>query len=474
MNMKSLSIAPILLLMVGCGGVARVATSTATSTTSPVTVSTTTPTGPVTLPQIHGMAKGGQQPVGGMSLQLYTVGTAGYGSASTPVGSAFTTNAQGEFYIPASAICASGTELIYLVGTGGTVIAAAGSTPATTNPNLKLMVGLGSCNNISSNTARYIEMNELTTVASVWALSPFMTDYAHIGSSSTNPTGIQNAFASINNLVDTSTGYVATAGGLSPVTLPGTATPPTAMLNTLGNILAQCVNSAGGTAGDGSNCGSLFADAGSTNSTGTVTDTLAAALLIAQNPSTNVSNLCMLAGRANVFPNAACAVTPTSLSLVITYAIPTALGQPAPTPQAVAPDQSGNVWIANSGNNSVLELSPVGATLQSVTTNINAPYALAIDQSGNAWVANSGNNSVAEIGVGTTQSAVYNNTTNQLGFNVPKGIAIDGSGDVWVTNSGNGTVSAFFATGTPGVGFTGSPFSTGSITAPMAIAINPE
>ena len=79
------------------------------------------PVGPVTTTAsgAKGLVQGGQQPVSGATVQLYAVGTGGYGSASrgllsTPV----LTNASGGFSINQSYTCNSG-DLIYLAATGG-------------------------------------------------------------------------------------------------------------------------------------------------------------------------------------------------------------------------------------------------------------------------------------------------------------------------------------------------------------------
>jgi len=56
-------------------------------------------------------------------------------------------------------------------------------------------------------TVPLIWIDEVTTVASVYALSGFMTDITHVGSSGTPLalTGIANAFATVSNLVGVST-----------------------------------------------------------------------------------------------------------------------------------------------------------------------------------------------------------------------------------------------------------------------------
>jgi hypothetical protein len=400
---------------------------------------------------------GGQQPVAGVTLQLYQAGTTGYGSAATPLGPTVQTNAGGNFDLP-SYSCAAGSQ-IYLVGTGGQPIAATSTTPAITNNNLALMVGLGTCGGTYLNN--FINVNELTTVATVWALSPFMTGMANIGTSSTNTVGLANAFAAINEIVTTS-------NGKQPgPTLPAGATLPTTEINTLGDILEQCINSGGGAAGDSSNCGNLFNLA--PNAAGTVfpTDTITAAMNIAQSPGRNVAQLNKLRSPAPVFQPALDVNSPPSAwTIAITY-----VGGGLNAPSSIAADANGAVWVTNKGNASVTKLDNTGAAVSGssgfTAGGFSNPAAVAIDTSGNAWVANPGNNSVTELNATGTSGTVY--TGN--GLNTPGSIAIDGVGNIWIGNTGSGTVSAFANSGSS---LAGSPYSGAGTSAPVSIAVTPK
>ena len=260
---------------------------------------------------VSGVFMGGQQPVNHVALQLYAVGTTGYGSAATPLLAANSTftSATGNFTFPAFT-CPTPTSLIYLVGVGGQPIAASGNMPAVTNNNLALMAGLGQCQNVLN---QFINVNELTTVGTIWALSPFMSGVANIGSSSSNAVGIANAFASINKVVNTANGLV------SGPALPTGATLPIAEINTLADILEQCVNLGGGTASDTSTgCGKLF----SYTTVGGVapSDTITAAMNIAQNPAQNVAQLNSLRSASPVFtPTLSINTPPTDWTIAITF-----------------------------------------------------------------------------------------------------------------------------------------------------------
>jgi hypothetical protein len=237
---------------------------------------------------LHGGVMGGQQPVVGATIQMYKVGTSGFQSASTAMFSpALTTSATGTFNFTVS--CGSATQ-VYLVATSGN----AGSG---TNPNIAMMAALGPCSSITAST--YININEQTTVAAVAALAPYMASMTSIGSSSGGTyTGdealsVAQAFTLAQALVDSGAG-----------TSPGTNVPsgysvPSTLVASLANVIAACINSPGGTAGDSSSCGQLFT---LTTVNGTApTNTVQALLNIANHPTVNTTNLYNLGSSAGPF-----------------------------------------------------------------------------------------------------------------------------------------------------------------------------
>jgi hypothetical protein len=406
----------------------------------------------------HGEVFGGQQPVSGMTLQLYAAGSSGYGSAATPLFSpATTTSASGSFSFP-TYHCPSASTQVYLVGTGGDPVAGNTGGNTASNPNLGLMVALGSCGNLNSGT--HIHMNELTTVAAVWALAPFMsgttTSYLNIGTSSTNATGLQLAFEGSSEVVNTSSGTF-------PGNLPTGATLPTSELNTLADLLEACINSKGGTANDGStSCGSLFGLAPNAAGTAYPTDTITAAMNIAQNPARSTTQLIGLVPGTPAFEPTLPAA-PNAWTVAIQYT-----GGGLNQPTAIAADQSGNIWVGNSGGAVVSLFDNLGNSKLGTTGTAlgGTPGGVAIDLSGNAWITAS-NNSVYEL----NSSGTNTSTLSGNGLNLPTGIAIDPSGVIWVTNSGNGANSMSAFTGAGGT-LNGSPFTGAGIVSPAGIAIN--
>lgn len=457
--MKAAAIPGILLLassvaLVGCGG------------TSPMIETPTKPVTPVNT-SVRGRAMGGQQPVTGMTLQLYDASSSGYGQAATAMltGTLPTTNSSGQFSF-ANPTCPNPTDQIYLVGTGGDPVAgnAANGNSTDANPNLALMVALGNCSGLSTLSSIY--MNELTTVAAVWALAPFMSGnanaYQNVGTSSTNATGLQLAFEAAQEVANISTGTF-------PGTLPANGTLPTDQLNTIADILEACINSKGGTEGDGSFCGKLFAYAPSASGANYPTDTITAAMNIAQNPARNVSDLFMVASATPAFaPEVGAA--PSAWIVAIQYS-----GGGLNAPTAIATDQSGNVWVTNSGvssnSPSVSQFNNAGSPNAAFGANglyLSGATAggLAIDLSGNAWITTSDNNVLEVSSSGSILTTLSNN-----GLNDPTGVAIDGNGYIWAVNSASGanSVSGFDNTG---AALANSPFTGGGIAAPAGIAIN--
>ncbi len=416
-------------------------------------VSITTPT--VATPQaltLSGRVMGGQQPINGSIIQLYAAGSTGYGSAySYATGTSLlgthvvTTSGNGDFNITGDYTCPSASTEVYIEAIGGSPIA---GQPA--NPNIITLAALGPCGNLSS--ATYITMNELTTVSSVWALAPFMTGPSNIGTSPGNTVGLANAFAAVNKLVNIATGT------LNGPALPAGATIPTSELNTLADIVASCVNtSSGGTAGDGSACGNLFALALS-SSGAKPADDLTAVLNIAHNPAQNVIALNKLADATAPF-QPILATAPSAWTIAIQYP---ATGLAAPT--GIAADQAGNLWVTNQSTHSVTLLSPSGAATGTYATG-QSNGAIAIDLSGNAWVASNTSGSLLKVTPTGTVTPITGG-----GLTTTNALAIDGSGDIWATGTGN-TLSVFNSSGAP-ISTTG--YTGGGLTNGQSLAITPQ
>ena len=402
---------------------------------------------------LKGSLHGGQQPIVGATVQLYATGSTGYGSAATYSSgtsllgtNVVTTDAHGDFDITGDYTCPSAATPVYLVGTGGNPGLGAGGS----NPSLAIMAALGPCGALASST--FISVNELTTVASIWPLSPFMTGISNIGTSATNANGLTKAFAAVNKVVDIGSGVV------SGPALPAGATLPIAKINTLADIIAACVNSNGATTA-GAPCGILFH---ATAVGGVVpTDTITAAMNIAQHPNLQPAALISLVTSTAPY-QPSLAVTPNDFSLVITYT-----GGGLSSPRGIAVGGAGNVWVANQGNSSLTKLDNTGAAQSGANGytagSVNAPTAIALDAAGNAWVTN-GNNTVSRVANGGANGTSFSGG----GLSSPVSVAIDATGAAWISNAGNSSTTKITSSGVL------TNFNEPTIVIPGAIAINPK
>lgn len=379
----------------------------------------------------NGRAMGGQSAITGGTVKLWRVNTDGT-AATNILTQAVTTDVNGYFTITGFYSCTTApttsASQVYLTITGGNP-GLSGN-----NPALALMAALGSCGSLNSST--FVVVNEVTTVASVWALRAFMgATYGVAGSEDVavntmtqSVTGMQNAFATVPVLVTNSQG--------SAVSTVANATIQSAKINTIANILATCVNS------DGTGvCADLFAAVTPTGSTAAA-DTIQAALYMAANPSNNIAQIYgfMTGVSASFSPSLSAA--PYDWSLGVIYAAGGSVTTPV-LPYLMAADAAGNLWMGDSGGstaNGLMEIGPNGQSalgspfLSGSNTPISGPQTVAVDTVGNIWVANHGsskNDLISFPGTGTASTA-YPATPSCL----PETMAIDGSNNVYFACSG--------------------------------------
>jgi streptogramin lyase len=433
---------------------------------------------------ISGRVTGGQQPVNGSAVQVYLVNNSALKGLSTvPAGASATTDSNGNFSITTSYSCPTGSYA-YIVATGGN------SGGGGSNSVTAMMAGLGPC----PVTSALVNIDEVTTVASVYALAPFMADYKHIGYTGST-TGIGNAFAMINNLVYT-------PYGISPgLSVPANATIPSAEINTLADLLGNCINSTLTT----NTCSTLLSLATPPSGGITATDTIGAMLNIATNPaSPNVAALFGQVPTGSPFqPTLTVPPSDWTMSVKLTgnnlstpYGVaidsigdawvtnetgsaislfgPTGSvlgmgGTPATFSgaQGISIDGSGNIWVANTGANNVLKLSSIGGLSATVSTGMAGPVDVAADARGNIWVANFNGNNLLEF----NNSGVLQNTlTASSTLSRPTAVAIDFSGNAWISNSGAGTMAEYSKTAT--LVSTGSGWSDNALQGPAGVALD--
>jgi sugar lactone lactonase YvrE len=106
------------------------------------------------------------------------------------------------------------------------------------------------------------------------------------------------------------------------------------------------------------------------------------------------------------------------------------------SPWQVAVDASGNVYIADSGNNRILKETPssTGYTQSIVTsTTLSGPEGVAVDASGNVYIGDTGNGRILKetlAGGVYTESIAVPSTT----YHYPTNLAVDSSGNLYVVD----------------------------------------
>jgi len=423
---------------------------------------------------VTGHVIGGQQPVSGSQLYVLQASNTGYGAAATNLlttgktgvvaggtyGNYVATGQYGEFDVTGDYTCTVGAP-VYVLSLGGNPGMAAG----TNNAALALIAPLGICPSGGFTDALQVTVNEVSTVATAYAMSGYLTGPASLGypaeSSGLALTGLTNAMANAGQLADQ-------ASGLALSTTPsGTGTVPTNTINTLADILASCVNSNGaltqtvGGVTSNTNCGNLF----QYTTVGTVvpSDTVTAVLNMAHYPAVNVANLEALVGTIPPFqPTAA----PSNLLLSIAYNT-TQNGVPATASTGVpAVDASGNVWFptqitaVQSGTTfyaSVLQgLTPLGVPIANSDTfdggttglgDITTPMQAAIDQNGNIWAAI--NSYGAVIRYDPVNDAPFMYFYNQGSNDDGHQLTIDTTGNVYVSDYTQGQIFKLTLSGGP-------------------------
>jgi hypothetical protein len=312
----------------------------------------------------------------------------------------------------------------------------------------------------------YVYMNEVSTMATALAFGGFGTGPFNIGIPSVASgdtadgaalalTGIKNAALNANQLYDITGTSLSTSnqgeGHIArQVTPGGNGTVPRNLLNTLGNILASCVDSvnAGGTGTYSANCTTLFTYATSDGVKATSlaaanspNDIATAAFNLAHFPagppgtsSTNntsgqsayfMNQLYTLQGSQGPF-QPSLGTQPNDFSVSIQYPQAAVAGGATANPflteaESVGIDADGSVWIntGGGGNDRVVKLNAQGVVqYESPDAGHQLGY-LSIDPSGNVWTGGGFDQVAMTVysGSGTSYTPVnYGGPTNN-GFN---------------------------------------------------------
>jgi hypothetical protein len=132
-------------------------------------------------------------------------------------------------------------------------------------------------------------------------------------------------------------------------------------------------------------------------------------------------------------------------------------------PTGLAVDTAGNVYVADTGNNTIREITPAGVvtTIAGLAGNSGSadavgaaarfasPEGVVLDSAGNLYVADTGNNTIRELtpeGVVTTLAGSPGVIGSADGpgsiarFNSPHGLAVDSASTLYIADTGNDTI----------------------------------
>jgi len=168
-------------------------------------------------------------------------------------------------------------------------------------------------------------------------------------------------------------------------------------------------------------------------------------------------------------------------------------------PWGVAVDSAGNVIVADMSNDTIRKITPGGETITLAgqagmsgsadgfanNARFNDPFAVAVDGAGNIYVSDSGNDTIRKINPEGTVITLAgfagyagnkDGTTDMARFWNPQGLAVDGAGNVYVADTGNNTVREITPTGVvstlPGLAGASDPAGSVQLASPGGVAVD--
>lgn len=190
-----------------------------------------------------------------------------------------------------------------------------------------------------------------------------------------------------------------------------------------------------------------------------------------------------------------------------TVATATSLNQPG----GVAIDGAGNLYIADTNNNVIRQVNLTTGAIRTVagtgapgytgdgkaasSATLNSPEGIAVDAAGDVFIADTNNDAVREVVAATRNMVTYaGDGTGMPGFsgdgalaigaklNAPYGVALDPTGNLYIADSGNnrvrvvntsGYINTFAGNGTPAYLGDGAAATSAELYSPLGVACDP-
>jgi sugar lactone lactonase YvrE len=173
------------------------------------------------------------------------------------------------------------------------------------------------------------------------------------------------------------------------------------------------------------------------------------------------------------------------------------------SPAGVAMDSAGNLYIADTLNNLIREVSNgvittvvgngtpgfSGDSGPAISAQLNAPSGIAVDSVGNLYIADSANNRIREVsggvintlaGVGTPGFSGDAGPAINAQLYAPSGIAVDSAGNLYIADTfndairevSNGVIATVAGNGSPGFGGDNGPATGAQLNNPYGLAVD--